>query len=258
MSLVEITPDVLEFKSPFTVQSTEYASITNNSNETIAFKVKTTAPKFYCVRPNAAVVAPGETVQIQVILLGLAEEPVADFKCRDKFLVITLPSPYDLGDKTVAEAWPALEGEFKQQAVSKKMKVKYTIIPDALPQEQETKPELKEEQLQDVDTVEKHIPAEEQNEVVSTSEASKLVEDAIVEDQLDQAPVPVESEAPIQDKAVPASAVAEEFLKEELKTESASQAEPKKKNATEAEGSIHTNTLVWFGVIALILGWLYY
>lgn len=125
MSSIEILPDILEYKPPLTEQSTEYATITNNSSETIAFKVKTTAPKFYCVRPNAAVVAPGETVQIQVIFLGLAEEPSADTKCRDKFLVITLPAPHDLGDKSVAEAWSELEAEFGSQAISKKIKVKY-------------------------------------------------------------------------------------------------------------------------------------
>ena len=111
--------------------------------------MKTTAPKFYCVRPNAAVVKPGESVQVQVILLGLTKEPTADFKCRDKFLVITLPAPYDLGEKTVADAWPELETEFKQQAVSKKIKVKYLLdqepaVAQAVPQQV---PEPVEDQL---------------------------------------------------------------------------------------------------------------
>lgn len=119
--------------APFTSQSTEYVTITNKSSETIGFKVKTTAPKFYCVRPNAALVAPGEQVQIQVILLGLNEEPSDDFKCKDKFLVITLPAPYDLGDSSVADTWPQLEAEFKQQAISKKIKVKYLINSTSAP-----------------------------------------------------------------------------------------------------------------------------
>lgn len=127
MSLVEIKPDVLQYASPLTQQSTEFAIISNNSSETIAFKVKTTAPKYYCVRPNAAVVAPGETVSVQVIFLGLPEEPQPDFKCRDKFLVITLPAPIDLGEKTVAEAWSELEAQYGKDAVSKKIKVKYVI-----------------------------------------------------------------------------------------------------------------------------------
>ncbi|CCF60557.1 hypothetical protein KAFR_0K02030 [Kazachstania africana CBS 2517] len=151
MSLVEIKPDVLEYKPPFTEQSTEYATITNNSEQTIAFKVKTTAPKFYCVRPNAAVVQPGETVQVQVIFLGLPEEPAADFNCRDKFLVITLPAPHDLGEKTVAEAWSELEGEFSKQAISKKIKVKYLI--DYKPEEAGEIQREEEEEQQEESTV---------------------------------------------------------------------------------------------------------
>lgn len=152
MSAVEILPDVLEYKSPLTEQSTEYATISNNSAETIAFKVKTTAPKYYCVRPNAAVVAPGETVQIQVIFLGLPEEPSVDAKCRDKFLVITLPAPHDLGEKTVAEAWAELEAEFGSQAVSKKIKVKYVAReePEVISNEEEQIPvETKREPVQE-------------------------------------------------------------------------------------------------------------
>lgn len=127
MSSVEIGPDVLDYRSPLTQQSTEYVSIANRSDQAIAFKVKTTAPKFYCVRPNAALVAPGEQVQVQVIFLGLPEEPAEDYKCRDKFLVITLPCPYELSDRSVAEAWSDLEAEFKKEAISKKIKVRYTV-----------------------------------------------------------------------------------------------------------------------------------
>lgn len=111
--------------APLTEQSTEYMTIVNNAEHNIAFKVKTTAPKFYCVRPNAAVVAPGESVEIQVIFLGLAEEPAPNYNCRDKFLVITLPAPEDLNDKSVAEVWSTLEADHGKQAVSKKIKVKY-------------------------------------------------------------------------------------------------------------------------------------
>ncbi|AMD20468.1 HDL276Wp [Eremothecium sinecaudum] len=125
--VIEIVPEVLEYKPPFSTSSTEHVTIKNKSKEKVAFKVKTTAPKIYCVRPNAAVVAPGEEVQIQVILLGLSEEPAPDFKCKDKFLLITLPAPYDLGETTVAEAWPQLEAEFKDQAMSKRIRVKYLM-----------------------------------------------------------------------------------------------------------------------------------
>ncbi|CAB4252147.1 similar to Saccharomyces cerevisiae YER120W SCS2 Integral ER membrane protein that regulates phospholipid metabolism via an interaction with the FFAT motif of Opi1p [Maudiozyma barnettii] len=142
MSLVEINPDVLEFKPPLTEQSIEYMTIVNNAPHNIAFKVKTTAPKFYCVRPNAAVVAPGESVEVQVIFLGLAEEPSADYNCRDKFLVITLPAPEDLEVKDVSTSWSQLEVAHSKEAISKKIKVKYLIEE----QEQEGTPKEEDEE----------------------------------------------------------------------------------------------------------------
>lgn len=57
--------------------------------------------------------------------MGLKEEPAPDYKCNDKFLIVALPAPYDIGDNTVADVWPKLEAEFKPQSVSKKIKVKY-------------------------------------------------------------------------------------------------------------------------------------
>ncbi|CAM9024527.1 unnamed protein product [Wickerhamomyces anomalus] len=101
---IEIGPSTLEF-----------------AYETAAFKVKTTAPKL----PNAALVEPGKSVDVSIILLGLKEEPSPDFKCNDKFLIVALPAPYDIGENTVADVWPKLEAEFKPQSVSKKIKVKY-------------------------------------------------------------------------------------------------------------------------------------
>lgn len=123
--------------APLTSQATEYITIKNDSDQTIAFKVKTTAPKVYCVRPNAALVPSGESVQVQVILLGLKTEPAPSFKCKDKFLVIALPAPYDLGETSVADAWPQLEAEFKDKGLSKKIKVNYVF--DAEPKATEEK-----------------------------------------------------------------------------------------------------------------------
>jgi len=117
-------------------------TIVNNAPHNIAFKVKTTAPKFYCVRPNAAVVAPGESVEVQVIFLGLAEEPSADYNCRDKFLVITLPAPEDLEVKDVSTSWSQLEVAHSKEAISKKIKVKYLIEE----QEQEGTPKEEDEE----------------------------------------------------------------------------------------------------------------
>ncbi|KAH3672152.1 hypothetical protein WICPIJ_010121 [Wickerhamomyces pijperi] len=130
---ISLSPSLLEFKPPFHTTNTEILTITNDSEETAAFKVKTTAPKLYCVRPNAGLVQPGQSVEVSIIMLGLKEEPTADYKCNDKFLIVALPCPIDLGEKTVSESWSEIESKFKSQSISKKIKVKYLVAePEAI------------------------------------------------------------------------------------------------------------------------------
>lgn len=53
----------------------------------MAFKVKTTAPKKYCVKPNTGCVAPGATQTVHVIMQAQREWPADMNACKDKFLV---------------------------------------------------------------------------------------------------------------------------------------------------------------------------
>jgi hypothetical protein len=75
----------------------------------MAFKVKTTAPKLYCVRPNSGVLAPGESEPVTIIFQGLPEEPTLGTKCKDKFLFVSLPAPDTLTSKDVSSKWSELE-----------------------------------------------------------------------------------------------------------------------------------------------------
>lgn len=43
----------------------EILKVKNNNNEPVAFKVKTTAPKQYCVRPNSGRIEPHSEVEVQ-------------------------------------------------------------------------------------------------------------------------------------------------------------------------------------------------
>lgn len=59
----------------------------NVADESVAFKVKTTAPKKYVVRPSSGIVEKGSTKDIQVILQP-QKEPLASYQpCKDKFLI---------------------------------------------------------------------------------------------------------------------------------------------------------------------------
>ncbi|EZF28939.1 hypothetical protein H101_07374 [Trichophyton interdigitale H6] len=62
---VEIEPGELGFKRPFTKEVTEILYLRNPNSDPVAFKVKTTAPKHYCVRPNSGRIEPGKQVEVQ-------------------------------------------------------------------------------------------------------------------------------------------------------------------------------------------------
>ena len=114
----------------FTKPTSEYLSLTNTSNTPLAFKVKTTAPKLYCVRPNASIIEPGNSIKISIILQGFSQPLPEDYKCKDKFLLVSLPCP-DLDDASkLSDYWPSLEAKYKQQLVQKKLRVNYVIGED--------------------------------------------------------------------------------------------------------------------------------
>ncbi|KZL74688.1 MSP domain-containing protein [Colletotrichum tofieldiae] len=96
---VDIEPSELSFRRPFTVEVAQILRIKNPNQSPIAFKkcdqVKTTAPKQYCVRPNSGRVEPGQDVEVTVLLQAMKQEPPLDTKCRDKFLVQSVPITAD-------------------------------------------------------------------------------------------------------------------------------------------------------------------
>ncbi|KAH6674641.1 putative vesicle-associated membrane protein-associated protein C16G5.05c [Halenospora varia] len=84
---VEIDPLELGFHRPFTQEVSQILKIRNPNHTPVAFKVKTTAPKQYCVRPNSGRIEPGKEVEVTVLLQAMKQEPPLEAKCRDKFLV---------------------------------------------------------------------------------------------------------------------------------------------------------------------------
>ncbi|KAK4740813.1 hypothetical protein SAY87_024401 [Trapa incisa] len=60
--------------------------LSNKTDSYVAFKVKTTNPKKYCVRPNTGVVLPRSTCDVIVTMQAQKEAP-PDMQCKDKFLL---------------------------------------------------------------------------------------------------------------------------------------------------------------------------
>lgn len=81
----------LRFKGPFTEVITSYLKLHNPTDRRVCFKVKTTAPKRYCVRPNSGIVEPKQTVGVAVMLQPFDYDP--NEKNKHKFMVQTMFAP---------------------------------------------------------------------------------------------------------------------------------------------------------------------
>ncbi|KAF0922125.1 hypothetical protein E2562_024688 [Oryza meyeriana var. granulata] len=85
-TLLRIYPS--ELKIPFELkrQNSGILELTNKTDHHVAFKVKTTNPKKYSVRPTTGVVLPRGSSGITVTMQPPKEIP-ADYHCKDKFLI---------------------------------------------------------------------------------------------------------------------------------------------------------------------------
>ncbi|KAG1932123.1 VAMP (vesicle-associated membrane protein)-associated protein A, like [Pimephales promelas] len=92
--LVLDPPNDLKFKGPFTDVVTATLKLKNPSEKKVCFKVKTTAPRRYCVRPNSGIIEPGATLTISVMLQPFDYDP--NEKSKHKFMVqaIFAPGPF--------------------------------------------------------------------------------------------------------------------------------------------------------------------
>ncbi|GAO18885.1 hypothetical protein UVI_02046010 [Ustilaginoidea virens] len=122
---VDILPLELNFARPLTIEVARTLTIRNTSSTPVAFKVKTTAPKQYCVRPNAGRIEPGHSFDVAgsvVLLQAMKQDPPLDAKCRDKFLVQCAPINSDQDFASIASV---LESADKSQLTERKIRVNW-------------------------------------------------------------------------------------------------------------------------------------
>ncbi|MFQ6624781.1 hypothetical protein Gotur_004432 [Gossypium turneri] len=87
--LLSIDPQELQFPFDLRKQISCSLNLSNKTHSYVAFKVKTTNPKKYCVRPNTGVVLPASTGNVIVTMQAQKEAP-PDMQCKDKFLLQTV------------------------------------------------------------------------------------------------------------------------------------------------------------------------
>mmetsp|Transcript_50307 Transcript_50307/g.69818 ORF Transcript_50307/g.69818 Transcript_50307/m.69818 type:complete len:242 (-) Transcript_50307:90-815(-) len=122
----ELVFDLSELEKKKTV-AVELKIANNSSSERVLFKIKTTKPQNYHVKPNSGIIPKGGAVIIQVALLEAAVNQPADSKAKeDKFLVQTIVES-DCSEKLpdqiapeeeapiVKEQWTAVEAKGKSK-----------------------------------------------------------------------------------------------------------------------------------------------
>lgn len=122
---IELSPVELGFRRPLTHQVTQVLRLRNPGYSPVAFKVKTTAPKQYCVRPNSGRIEAGHIIEVQVILQAMKEDPPLDAKCRDKFLVQSVAISPDKETANLAQLWAYVEQSARASIQERKIRVSY-------------------------------------------------------------------------------------------------------------------------------------
>ncbi|KAL4567184.1 hypothetical protein LXL04_022759 [Taraxacum kok-saghyz] len=127
--LLSVEPQELEFPFELKKQINCSLQLTNKTNNHVAFKVKTTNPKKYCVRPNTGVVLPYSSCDVIVTMQAQKEAPL-DMQCKDKFLLQSAVASPGIAPKDIT---PELfSKESGNQVEECKLKVNY-VAPNQPP-----------------------------------------------------------------------------------------------------------------------------
>jgi len=120
-------PSELRFRGPFSSEVvTVFLTLKNPTEKKVCFKVKTTAPKRYCVRPNSGVVPANESVQVSVMLQPHEFDPKE--KSKHKFMVQSMFAPDSVTD--YEKVWKEVDPKL---VMDSKLKCVFELPPDQQP-----------------------------------------------------------------------------------------------------------------------------
>lgn len=120
--ILTIEPDnELVFRGPFQDVVTTILKLHNPSDKKVCFKVKTTAPKRYCVRPNCGLIDPSDNVNVAVMLQPFDYKDPNENK-RHKFLVQSVVPTGEIAEISAADV----------EALWKNLPDKYPIMDSKL------------------------------------------------------------------------------------------------------------------------------
>ncbi|KAI5077663.1 hypothetical protein GOP47_0007487 [Adiantum capillus-veneris] len=124
--LLSIQPGELQFQFEVRKQVSCSLQLSNTTESYVAFKVKTTSPKKYCVRPNTGLVSPNGSCEITVTMQAQREAPL-DMQCKDKFLVQSVVVPNGFDEQDISQ--DLFNKEPGKEVSEIKLRVVYTAPP---------------------------------------------------------------------------------------------------------------------------------
>lgn len=110
MSLITVSPEEIVFPNVLNQESVFMLKLKNTSSTPAAFKVKTTAPKNYLVKPSAGVIAGNATTEVKITLTKQSADPSGN---NDRFLVQAVKS--EGGKELSKEEWQAMDKNAVQE-----------------------------------------------------------------------------------------------------------------------------------------------
>ncbi|GER39208.1 vesicle-associated membrane protein [Striga asiatica] len=125
--IVEVQPRELKFLFEVKKQSSCAVQLANVTDQYVAFKVKTTSPKKYCVRPNAGIIKPKSTCDFIVTMQAQNSAP-HEMQCKDKFLIQSTVVPFGTTEDDIVPDMFVKECEKYIEEV--KLGVSLSIAPD--------------------------------------------------------------------------------------------------------------------------------
>jgi len=125
-ALLTISPDAhLTFKGPFNEVVTSILTLQNITNEKVCFKVKTTAPRRYCVRPNSGMIDAGQTMEVSIMLQPFQYDP--NERNNHKFMVQSMTLSEESAALPLDEIW---KNAAPGSVVDKKLRCQFEVPAD--------------------------------------------------------------------------------------------------------------------------------
>lgn len=88
---IAISPKLIRFSTPCEHEQAKSLPFTNTNPFPVTYKVSTTRPTSYAVRPNFGTLLPDQTVDVHFILMEILTGTEEELKRRDKFRIQSVP-----------------------------------------------------------------------------------------------------------------------------------------------------------------------